>query len=371
MKKVNLHIPKPCHQDWAQMTPAERGRFCAKCEKIVTDYTRWSQTQITEALRRGQLGCGRFRPDQLEQTYILSPADRNWRRAASLLFPLLLGGTSLAGQTVAPPPGIVVEQNIKQVDTKPSGEPSSQITIQGRVTDESGEALIGATVMIKGSRLGTVTDIDGTYSIVGPRKGTIIVSYLGYSNVEQAISSDIPQNEVVLQLDISILESDVMVLGGLSVISYQRNTLANVVRHWWRGRTWIRAERRAERIARREERSAPPPLNPVKWEETTTTPEKVFEVKAIAPFPQLRISPNPFEDHINIQFVFDRSETIQIQLLNSQGQLVSHRPYETQVGINQIDWVVNTNNLSAGVYFLQMVDANGRQQTESLLHTNQ
>lgn len=37
MKKVNLHIPEPCHEDWDQMTPAERGHFCVT--DIDGDYT--------------------------------------------------------------------------------------------------------------------------------------------------------------------------------------------------------------------------------------------------------------------------------------------------------------------------------------------
>ncbi len=39
---LKLSIPKPCHEDWAAMTPNEQGRHCAVCAKTVTDFTQMS-----------------------------------------------------------------------------------------------------------------------------------------------------------------------------------------------------------------------------------------------------------------------------------------------------------------------------------------
>ena len=44
----------------------------------------------------------------------------------------------------------------------------AQRTISGKVTDEFGEPLIGASVLVKGTSSGTVTDIDGSYSLSVP-----------------------------------------------------------------------------------------------------------------------------------------------------------------------------------------------------------
>ncbi len=41
----------------------------------------------------------------------------------------------------------------------------AQSTIKGKVVDEAGEAIIGASVMIKGSSQGTVTDLDGNFTV--------------------------------------------------------------------------------------------------------------------------------------------------------------------------------------------------------------
>ena len=49
-----------------------------------------------------------------------------------------------------------------------SGVLLAQRTITGTVTDQDGEALIGASILLKGSSTGTVTDVDGNYQIAIP-----------------------------------------------------------------------------------------------------------------------------------------------------------------------------------------------------------
>lgn len=58
--------------------------------------------------------------------------------------------------------------------------------IQGRILDESGEPLIGASVLIEGGGGGTMTDIDGWYGIVVPEGKKLVVSYVGFTNMEFA-----------------------------------------------------------------------------------------------------------------------------------------------------------------------------------------
>ncbi|HUM50946.1 MAG TPA: DUF4139 domain-containing protein [Chitinophagales bacterium] len=65
--------------------------------------------------------------------------------------------------------------------------------VQGKVNDAStGEALIGVNVTLKGTTIGTVTDIDGNYALEIPNGAKILVfSYVGYSNIEKPIASSI------------------------------------------------------------------------------------------------------------------------------------------------------------------------------------
>ena len=61
----------------------------------------------------------------------------------------------------------------------------AQTEITGTVVDETGEGVIGATVMEKGTSNGTVTDIDGNFTLKVAEGATLVISYIGYENVER------------------------------------------------------------------------------------------------------------------------------------------------------------------------------------------
>ena len=64
-------------------------------------------------------------------------------------------------------------------------------TVEGTVVDESGEPLIGATVLVKGTTKGTVTDMDGRYSLSGvPANAIICCSYIGYISQERVAKTN-------------------------------------------------------------------------------------------------------------------------------------------------------------------------------------
>ncbi len=63
------------------------------------------------------------------------------------------------------------------------------VTISGKITDENGEGLPGASVVVKGSTQGTTTDMDGNFKLTVPDNATIVVSYVGYMNTEIAVDS--------------------------------------------------------------------------------------------------------------------------------------------------------------------------------------
>lgn len=56
--------------------------------------------------------------------------------------------------------------------------------VSGKVIDEQGEPVIGASVVQKGTSNGTVTDIDGNFTFKAPQSATLVVSYVGYKSVE-------------------------------------------------------------------------------------------------------------------------------------------------------------------------------------------
>ncbi|WP_075966445.1 SusC/RagA family TonB-linked outer membrane protein [Parabacteroides massiliensis] len=71
-------------------------------------------------------------------------------------------------------------------------------TISGTITDSNGEPIIGANVLEKGSTNGTITDINGKFSLSVPDKSTLIISYIGY--VSKAI---IVGNQTVFNIQLT------------------------------------------------------------------------------------------------------------------------------------------------------------------------
>lgn len=60
----------------------------------------------------------------------------------------------------------------------------AQTTVKGTVVDEAGQPVIGATVIVKGTTIGTTTGVDGDFQLPVPAKGVMEVSFLGYVSQE-------------------------------------------------------------------------------------------------------------------------------------------------------------------------------------------
>lgn len=63
------------------------------------------------------------------------------------------------------------------------------IQITGKVIDGSGEPLIGVSVLVKGTTTGTITNIDGDYTLQASPNATLVLSYIGYTNMEVKVNS--------------------------------------------------------------------------------------------------------------------------------------------------------------------------------------
>ena len=88
---------------------------------------------------------------------------------------------------------------------------AQQITVQGVVKDQTGETVIGASVMEKGTTNGTITGIDGDFSLNMSPNGTLVVSFVGYKTQEVQVKGQ-KQLQVVLSEDAEMLD-EVVVIG--------------------------------------------------------------------------------------------------------------------------------------------------------------
>lgn len=101
--------------------------------------------------------------------------------------------TSFSAETIEPVKTVVAVSNVK-----------------GEVKDESGVALPGVSIIIKGTTTGTTTDVNGQYTIMATDNSVLIFSYVGYGSQEVTVANR-AIIDIVLKSDIKNLESAVVV----------------------------------------------------------------------------------------------------------------------------------------------------------------
>ena len=86
--------------------------------------------------------------------------------------------------------GMSVPYSVVAADNALSSQSTQQAkTITGKVVDVAGEPIIGASVLVKGSSTGSVTDIDGKFSVEAPVGSTLVVSFVGYATEEVKVGA--------------------------------------------------------------------------------------------------------------------------------------------------------------------------------------
>ena len=118
---------------------------------------------------------------------------------------------SVAGIAVASENEQSAAENIRIRGISTSNQ-SDRKLVQGRLTDETGDPLIGANVNLQNSTVGTITDTEGNFTIDVPKEtqGTLLASYIGMENREIPLDEHI--GTIVLKADTDLL-SEVVVIG--------------------------------------------------------------------------------------------------------------------------------------------------------------
>ena len=139
---------------------------------------------------------------------------KQFKSVGMMLFLLALSAGSAMATTGATPMAVTVVQQSE--------------TCTGVVKDATGEAVIGASVVVKGTPHGTVTDIDGNFSLPNVKKGDVIqISYVGYAT--QEIKWDGNPVTVTLKEDTELLDEVVVTAyGGKTLRSKMTNSIAKV-----------------------------------------------------------------------------------------------------------------------------------------------
>ena len=84
--------------------------------------------------------------------------------------------------------------------------------VKGYVYDKiTGEPLIGATVLQKGTQNGVVTDVDGNFVLALPVNGTLVVNYIGYESKEVKVTSAVKKLKIAMEENSLVLDEVVAI----------------------------------------------------------------------------------------------------------------------------------------------------------------
>jgi len=88
---------------------------------------------------------------------------------------------------------------------------AQSIKVKGTVEDENGEPLIGVSILLQGTSIGTITNLDGGFSIDLSSQGILHVSYVGYKSQEIIIKQSNNNLKIILEPDVSTLDEVVAI----------------------------------------------------------------------------------------------------------------------------------------------------------------
>ncbi|MGL5275623.1 carboxypeptidase-like regulatory domain-containing protein [Myroides sp.] len=228
--KYRIEIPEPCHEDWNLMTPQDKGRHCAVCDKVVVDFSKASKQEIINHIKKEGKICGRI-PRQyiglnLEEEKIRKSFGLNGMVATMVN---LLALTTISTAVAQEQPKV---ESVCQ-DTKASTPLATLVqsttknenarVIKGKVYyDDDNMELHGAVIMIKGTKIGTQSNRQGEYELVIPEKYntkrlTIVASFIGMNDVKVQVGKTKDNVDFHLENDNEIF------MGEAVVKAYKKN----------------------------------------------------------------------------------------------------------------------------------------------------
>lgn len=233
-KKFILTIKNPCEEEWSSMTKTNIGKFCSQCSKTVVDFTQLTDNEIIKIIeQRSDKLCGRLTKQQLDR-FLESNQPMNNSRLYKILTALLVIGATKNSFAIDRIPSqieivsITKNKNLttERIETQKEPTTDSLNVIQGKVFDShTKEPLPFASILIKGARIGVMTDSNGNFKLIIPdslltEKIHLIVVTIGYEKTEITINrKDLPITQEFL-----IIPAERVLMGDVIIIKKKK---------WW------------------------------------------------------------------------------------------------------------------------------------------
>lgn len=334
-KKIQLTIPTPCHENWDNMLPADKGKFCQSCSKEVIDFSNMSDSQLVAFFKKPTTGsvCGRFMDDQLGRQ-ISEPKKRlpwikyffQFALSAFLVSSRAYTQGEVKGKIAAYQPTQITGDTILRKAIKRN---SSNQLISGFVKDEKGNPVPYASAQIKGTSTGVAADSSGYFSLdiaLHDSSLALVVSSVGFNEKE------IPFSSLTFNQSINVVLT--MSSAGEVVV-----TASNCFR---KGRVIIGA------------------MSTIRtYTDMFNDSLKIFQ-------PKFTIYPNPVKPggSITIQNKKLSAGSYTVEIIGATGQIISRQQVNAAAGstINAI-----APETTAGIYFLKLTSDKKKSFTEKII----
>jgi hypothetical protein len=225
-----IHLPSPCSQNPRNFTRTGMGGFCQSCQKEVIDFRQMNQKEVLDFIRKNPKNtCGVFLKNQVK----MAISKRENKKLGSLWVLSLMGILGITipsfSQKTSQPNQ---EQNIKVGDSILNGKPTLLMKkIKGKIYSEQDKGeLPGVTILIKGTKIGTVTNLNGEFELIIPdsfsvRKIKLVISFVGFSTQEKKII--LKENSI--NIGSIYLHEDQSVLGPFGLVNPRKSVWNQVV----------------------------------------------------------------------------------------------------------------------------------------------
>lgn len=315
------------------MTTVNEGKYCMSCQKTVVDFSLMSDNEILLHISKARSNvCGRFMPEQLNRGINIIDKEKrsSWKYAWKVMLAALLISAEGNAQTKLLQGKIKISHNPNtlQPELKEPGKTVKEPVVTV-VDADNGTPLQSASVIIKGTNTGVVTDSNGNFIVIPPMKTnkTIIVSSVGYESRILNIDELLHQEES----PVIKLRTTSEMLGDIEVIAYPSKHLQGML-----GGLFI-----VKRSSLFE-----------KMKDTLVT--------SFAKNP-LRIFPNPVRNGgiINIQFAINSPGVYMLSIVNSAGQIITSQTIPVQQK-DQVKQLFIDNSYLTGTYFIRLENVSNK-----------
>lgn len=242
MTTYKLHLENSCHENWNEMKPEEKGKFCESCSKTVIDFSRSSIQEVFRFMKtKEEHTCGRFTKEQMDQVFVEKqnhPWIQPYVGSISLLSMLFTPNFSNAqnGELIentkdTDSSSFIIrdaDSNIEQLTA------SDSLILKGYVQDSIKERMPFCPVRLYRDSVllnSSTSNYDGEFTFKIPQSMRndslrLVTTYIGYKSLSQNIVPSQTPKDLELTID-----SSNMILGGAYFV---KNTPWTRFKRLWR-----------------------------------------------------------------------------------------------------------------------------------------